>query len=179
MVAYDIIILGAGPAGLTAALYAARRALKTLVISKDLGGHIGKAQAIENYPGYEEISGAELAQKMLSQAQKYGAEIIFEEAEKIDKSKIGFSVKTPTKKYECKALILAYGKTPRNLEVLGENKFSGRGVSYCVNCDMPLFKNKIIAIVGGGNSALDAVLYGSKLAKKVYLIHRRNEFRGD
>lgn len=176
---YDLIILGAGPAGLTAALYAGRRLLKTLVISKDLGGQIAKTPAIENYPGFEEISGGELIQKMLSQAQKSGAEIIFEDVEKIEKGKNIFTIHTPHSKYQSKALILAYGKTPRSLDAKGEKEFLGKGVSYCATCDMPLFKNKIISIVGGGNSALDAALYGSKIAKKVYLIHRRDEFRGD
>jgi thioredoxin reductase (NADPH) len=173
---YDVIILGAGPAGLTAAIYACRRELKTLVISKDTGGQITKAHSMENFPGFEKIMGAELAQKMAAQAEKLGAEIIFEEVTSIDKKGKNFAVKT-TKNYEGKALILAYGKTPRNIGIPGEEKYSGKGVSYCATCDMPIFKNKIIAIVGGGDSALDAALYGANIAKKVYVIHRRDELR--
>jgi thioredoxin reductase (NADPH) len=174
--AYDVIILGAGPAGLTAAIYCCRRALKTLVISKDIGGQIAKAPEVENFPGFEKISGAELSQKMLAQAEKLGAEIIFEEVNAINKEK-NFVIQTAGKKYESKSLILAYGKTPRSMGVPGEEKYSGKGVSYCANCDMPMFKNKTIAVVGGGDSALDAAIYGSKIAKQVYLVHRREGFR--
>ncbi len=176
---YDVIIIGAGPAGLTAAIYTCRRTLKTLVISKDIGGQIAHAPSVENYPGFESISGVELVQKMQEQAQKCGAEIIFEEVISISKESKNFIVKTSNKSYQGKALILAYGKTPRSLDVKGEEKYSGKGVSYCMTCDGPLFKNKVVAIVGGGNSALDAAIYGAKIAKQVYLIHRRDEFRGD
>lgn len=176
---YDVIIIGAGPAGLTAAIYAGRRAMKTLVISKDLGGQIAKAPDIKNFPSFESIPGAELIQKMLEQAQKLSAEIIFEDVKAIKKSKEGFTIETSSAKHRGKTLILAYGKTPRSLDVKGEEKFSGKGVSYCATCDMPVFKNKIVAIVGGGNSALDAAIYGAKIAKQIYVIHRREEFRAD
>lgn len=176
---YDIIIIGAGPSGLTAAIYAGRRALKTLVISKDLGGQIAKAPEVKNYPGFDSISGVELVQKMQEQAESNNAEIVFEDVSSVEKQGKNFAVKTANGKYEGKTLILAYGKTPRGLDVKGEEKYSGKGVSYCATCDMPVFKNKVVAVVGGGNSALDAALYGSKIAKKIYLIHRRNEFRAD
>jgi thioredoxin reductase (NADPH) len=184
---YDVIIIGAGLAGLTAAIYASRQALKTLVISKDIGGQIAKASCVENYPGFEKISGVELTQKIYEQALNCKVKVVFEEVIAINKeegdtkkSKTGiFVVKTPTRNYKSKTLILAYGKTPRSLGAKGEEKFSGKGVSYCATCDMPLFKNKIIAVVGGGNSALDAAIYGSEIAKKVYLIHRREQFRAD
>ncbi|MEM2874273.1 MAG: thioredoxin-disulfide reductase [Candidatus Nanoarchaeia archaeon] len=176
---YDVIIIGAGPAGLTAAIYARRRAMKTLVISKDLGGQIAKAISVENYPGFEAISGYELMQKFFAQAQKFSAEIIFEEVNSIDKKGKNFSVKTSSGEYFGKTVILAYGKTPRSLDVPGEKAFVGKGVSYCATCDAPLFRNKIVAVVGGGNSAFDTALYTSKIAKQVYLIHRRAEFRAD
>jgi thioredoxin reductase (NADPH) len=176
---YDTIIIGAGPAGLTAAIYACRRLMKTLVISKDLGGQIAKAPDVKNFPGFESISGAELVQKMLGQAQKLGAEVVFDEIKSIDRKGEGFVIQTQNASYKCKALILAYGKTPRSIDVQGEKKFIGKGVSYCATCDMPVFKNKTVAIVGGGNSALDAAIYGSKLAKQIYVIHRREEFRAD
>ncbi len=176
---YDVIIVGAGPAGLTAAIYTCRRALSTLVISKDIGGQIAKAPEIENFPGFECISGVDLTQKMLEQVQKLCADIAFEDVKDINKIKEGFIVKTSGEEYKSKTLILAYGKTPKNLDVKGEEKFCGKGVSYCATCDMPIFKNKIVAITGGGNSAIDAALYGAEIAKQVYVIHRRDEFRAD
>lgn len=178
---YDVIIIGAGPAGLTAAIYTGRRAMKTLVISKDVGGQIAHAPSVENYPGFESISGVELVQKMLDQAQNNNnMEIVFDDVISVGKdSKSFFIIKTPNKDYKSKSLILAYGKTPKSLDVPGEKKFAGKGVSYCATCDMPVFKNKTVAVVGGGNSALDAAIYGSKIAKQVYLIHRRDEFRAD
>ena len=176
---YDLVIIGAGPAGLSAAIYACRRAMKTIIISKDIGGQIAKAPSVENYPGFESISGVELVQNMQEQAQKCGAEIIFDEVMSIGQDGKNFIIKTSNKNYKSKSLILAYGKTPRSLDVPEEKRFAGKGVSYCATCDMPVFKNKVIAVVGGGNSALDAALYGSKIAKQVYLIHRRDEFRAD
>jgi thioredoxin reductase/intein/homing endonuclease len=134
---YDVIIIGAGPAGLTAAIYACRRELKTLVISKDLGGQIAKAPDVRNFPGFEEISGAELTQKMMDQAQKLGAEVVFEGLKSVQKNGKNFEVHVSAGKYTSKALILAYGKTPRSLGVPGEDKFTGKGVSYCATCLPP------------------------------------------
>jgi len=176
---YDVIIIGGGPAGLSAAIYSSRRALKTLVISRDIGGQIAKTPDIENYPGVERISGVELANKFKTQAEKFGAKIIFEETTKVEKAKNNFIVKTLRNEYETKTVILASGKKPRELGVPGENEFKGRGVSYCATCDAPFFKNKTLAVVGGGNSALDAALLASKYCKKVYLIHRRDSFAGE
>jgi thioredoxin reductase (NADPH) len=133
--------------------------------------------SIRNYPGFSEIAGFELMQKIQGQAEKSGVKIVFDEVEKIEE-KNGFLVKTSTDEYEAKAVIVASGKIPRKLGASGEDKFAGKGVFYCVTCDLPMFKDKVIAIVGGGNSALDVVLYGSEVAKKVYMIHRRDEFRG-
>jgi thioredoxin-disulfide reductase len=176
---YDVIIVGAGPAGLTAAIYAGRRAMKTLVISKDIGGQIAKCPEVKNYPGYDSILGVELVQKMQEQAESNDAEIVFEDVKKISKEKENFIIETSSAKHKGKTLILAYGKTPRNLDAKGEGKYSGKGVSYCATCDMPIFKNKIVAVVGGGNSAIDAALYGAAITKQVYIIHRRDEFRAD
>ncbi|MGC8885245.1 MAG: thioredoxin-disulfide reductase [Candidatus Nanoarchaeia archaeon] len=176
---FDLIIIGGGPAGLTAAIYSARRALSTLVITKAIGGQIANARLVENFPGFEAVSGAELSNKMLNQAQKFGAKIIFGEVKEILKEDNKFIVKTSNSGFAAKALILAFGKTPRALNAKNEDKFIGKGVSYCATCDMPVFKNKIVAVIGGGNSAFDAAVYGSTLAKKVYLIHRREEFRAD
>ena len=176
---YDVIIIGGGPAGLSAGLYASRRALNTLVISRDIGGQIAKTPDIENYPGIDKISGIELATRLKGQAERFGAKIIFEETTKVEKLKDKFLVHTLRNKYEARTVILASGKKPRELDVPGENEFKGKGVSYCATCDVPFFKNKTLVIAGGGNSALDAALLASKYSKKVYLIHRRDSFTGE
>jgi len=175
---YDVIIIGGGPSGLTAAIYAARRGLKTLVLSKDLGGQITRTNEIENYPGFDHITGSELATNFLNQAKKFGAEIKFEEAKSITKTDNGFILKSARNDFEVAAIILSFGKSPRELNIPGEDKLKGRGVSYCATCDAPFFKDKSVVVVGGGNSALDAALVTSAIAKNVYLIHR-SEFRGE
>lgn len=176
---YDIIIIGAGPAGLTAGLYTSRRALKTVVLSKDLGGQAALSHDVENYPGVGLTDGLTLMHQFAKQAQKFGCEIKYGEVTKIKKSSKTFLVEAGDKKFEGKALILAFGLTACNLNIPGEEKFKGRGVSYCATCDGPLFKNKTVAVVGGGNSALDATEYLAKITDKVYLIHRRDQFRGE
>lgn len=175
---YDVIIVGGGAAGLTAAVYAARRKMKTLIITINIGGQASEATKIENYPGFLGVNGAKLMTKFQKQAMKSGAEIVFDEVKEVKEIGDRYTVKTSSKEYTTKAVILAFGKTPRSLNIPGEEIFKGMGVSYCATCDLPLFKDKTVAIVGGGNAALDAALYGSKIAKKVYLIHRRDEFRG-
>jgi thioredoxin reductase (NADPH) len=177
---HDLIIIGAGPAGLTAAIYAARRALKTLVLSKDIGGQAASAAQIENYPGYEKISGFELIDKMKKQTEKLGVEFQLAEAEEIKKINNNFSIKTKDERvFEARALIFAFGAVPKKLGVPGEERFKGRGISYCATCDAPFYKNKVAVVIGGGNAALDAVLLLAKFARKVYLIHRREEFRAE
>jgi thioredoxin-disulfide reductase len=187
---YDLIIIGAGAAGLTAAIYGSRRELKTLVLSMNLGGQAAMASEIENYPGAETKSGIELMKKFSSQAKKFGAEIIYDRVEKISAKggpasggeKYPFKIKSTKDNYQVKAVILALGKTPRRLNVPGEGKYHGKGVVYCATCDAPLFKNKNVAVVGGGNSAFDAAILLAKnitRGKKVYLIHRRDEFRAE
>jgi thioredoxin reductase (NADPH) len=178
---YDIIVVGGGPAGLTAALYTARRTLHTLILAKDLGGQMGSTSHIENYPGFENIiSGFELANKMKVQAEKFGAEFKLGTVNKIEKTGDNYKVYfNNNESVETQSVILAFGLTPRNLEVPGEKEYQGKGVTYCANCDAPLYRNKIVAIVGGGNSALDAADYLSKIASKTYLIHRRDQFRAE
>jgi thioredoxin-disulfide reductase len=176
---FDVIIIGAGPAGMTAAIYASRRKLNALVIGKDLGGQMARTNEMENYPGFELISGIEMAVKLEAQAKKFGAEIRYEDVVEVGKTGDTFFVITTNNEYESKSLILAYGKTPRDLDVPGEEKFKGKGISFCATCDAPLFRNKTVAIVGGGNSALDAALLCSEFSKKVYIVHRRDEFRGE
>lgn len=168
---YDVIIIGGGPAGLTAALYASRRQLKTLVLTRDIGGQAAKTFDIENYPGLEHITGPALSTTFKKQAENFGAKIGYEEVLSIEKGE-KFQVKTKSASYESKTIILASGKTPRELNVPGEEKFKGRGVTYCATCDAPFFRNKTVAVIGGGNSALDAALLCSDIAKKVFLIHR-------
>jgi len=176
---YDVIIIGGGPAGITAAIYTARRLLKTLVITKEPGGQIVKTSDIENYPGFDLISGPELAKKFISQAKKFGAEIVFDEVLRLDEKNSDFIISGRKKNYRSKSLILAFGKVPRKLNIPGEEEFKGKGISYCSTCDAPFFKNKIVVVNGGGNSAFKATLLLSRTAQKVYLIHRRDEFTAD
>lgn len=174
---YDIIIIGAGPAGLTAAIYARRANKKVLVLeAKSYGGQIINANKVENYPGFVSISGFDLATNMYNQAKELGAEIKFETAIHIDKDK---KVTTNKDTYKTKAIILATGAENRKLNIPDEEDYVGKGISYCATCDGNFFKNKIVAVVGGGNTALEDAIYLSNIAKKVYLIHRRDNFRGE
>jgi thioredoxin-disulfide reductase len=177
---YDVIIVGAGAAGLTAAVYTCRKKLKTLILSIDVGGQTNLTSHIENYPGTGPMSGPELMQRFQNEAVGFGAELIMGKVNKVDKTENGFKLKLANDEtYECKALILAYGKVPRSLGMENEDKFMGRGVSTCVTCDAPLMKNRDVAVIGGGNSAVEGALELATLAKKVYLIHRRGSFRAD
>lgn len=177
---YDIIIIGGGPAGLTAGLYASRARLKTLLIEKGLvGGQVVTTERIENYPGFEEgIAGPELIKRMDAQARRFGLEIISGNAAKVEDSGDSKVVALEDgKKISCKAIIVAAGAEPAKLEVEGEDKYRGRGVSYCATCDGAFFKNLKIAVIGGGDSALEEALFLTRFANEVYIIHRRNEFR--
>jgi thioredoxin reductase (NADPH) len=166
--------VGGASAGLTAAMYASRQGLKTLVITKDIGGQALLTNAIENYPPFEHIGGFELMQKFEQQARSFGAEFAYEEVLSITDHKDGrFIIKTNNndKEYSGHALILAFGKTPRDLNVKGEKELNGRGVSYCAVCDGPFFKNKKVAIVGVGDPALEAAMYLKELTSQLYIIH--------
>jgi thioredoxin-disulfide reductase len=177
---YDLLIIGGACAGLAAGTYASRRAMKTLIVTKDIGGQIATTPSVENYPGIDFITGPELGMAMQNQAVKWGTEIVYDEVEKIEKrGEKDFYLKTSNGEYFGKSLLLAYGKTPRNLDVPGEKLYSGRGVSYCVTCDAPLYRNKTVTVVGGGSSAMEGALILSKVAKQVYIVHRREEFRGE
>lgn len=176
---YDLIILGAGPAGLTAAIYAGRKKLKTLAVSMDRGGLALLTDHIENYPGFVG-SGPDLMRKFEEQARKFGTEFVSGEVDKVDKEGKGFAVTLTTgASYQTKTLILSYGSKPRSLGIPGEKEFYGKGVSTCATCDAPLFSGKTVAVIGGGNAALESAELLSKFSKKIYLIHRRDEFRGD
>ncbi len=174
---YDLIIVGAGPAGLTAAIYALRANKKVLVLEgKTYGGQIVNAEKIENYPGMPHISGFNFATSLYNQAKELGADIKFEKVIKITKDK---NVETSKGTYNCKAIILATGAENRKLGLENEEKFIGKGISYCATCDGNFYKNKIVAVNGGGNTALSDALYLANISKKVYLIHRRDTFKGE
>jgi thioredoxin reductase (NADPH) len=177
---YDVLIIGGACAGLAAATYASRRAMKTLVITKDIGGQIATTPSVENYPGIDFITGPGLSQDMLVQAQKWGAEVVYDEITSIEKlGEQNFKVTGFQNSFHGKSLIVAYGKTPKSLNIPGEREYSGRGVSYCVTCDAPLYKRRTVVVVGGGSSAMEGALILAKICTKVYLVHRRDEFRGE
>lgn len=169
---YDLIIIGGGPAGITAGIYAARQKLNTLLITKTFGGQISrKAVAIENYPGFEEISGLELIQKFENHLRKQKIDIKTDEVIQVKKNNKNFSVLTKSKnKFEAKTLIIASGADPRPLEVPGEKEFIGKGVSYCTTCDAPLFFGKTVAVVGGGNAGFEAAIALTNYAHKIYIL---------
>ena len=173
---YDIVIVGGGPAGLTAGIYAARAGKKVLVLEgRALGGQIVNAPDVRNFPGIPSISGVDLSMNMYKQVLEHGGEVKFERAMGI-KDKI---VHTDGGEYKAKAIILATGAENRKLGLYGEDKMVGKGVSYCATCDGNFYKGKTVAVVGGGNTALEDALYLADICEKVYLIHRREEFRGD
>lgn len=175
---YDLIIIGSGPAGMTAGIYAARREMKTLIIGKEVGGQMVWANEIENYPGFEKISAFELINKFKQQAISFGVEMKDDEVKQIEKTGDGgFLLHTNRETFEAKTVIIAMGLSPRRLAVDGEIEFNGRGVSYCANCDGPFFKNKKVAVIGAGNSALDAAEVLSKIASQVYLIQHNDKFK--
>ncbi|MBP5270446.1 MAG: FAD-dependent oxidoreductase [Clostridia bacterium] len=177
---YDIIIIGAGPAGMTAAIYARRAARSVLVLEAvNYGGQILNTPDIENYPAEAHISGYDFSAKLYEQAKGLGAEFIFEKAVGIENGNGKKTVVTVKNSYEAKAVILATGSASRKLGLEDEEKLVGKGVSYCATCDGNFYRKKVVAVVGGGNTALEDALYLSDLAEKVYLIHRRDSFRGE
>jgi thioredoxin reductase len=175
---YDVIIIGSGVAGMTAGIYTSRREMKTLIIGKELGGQLIWASEIENYPGFESISSFDLINKIKEQTVKLGVEFKDSEVQRIEKDKDGiFTIYASKKSFRAKTLIVAMGLSPRRLAIPGEIDFSGKGVSYCANCDGPFYRGKDVVVIGGGNAALDAAEVLSKIAKRVYLVHRRETFR--
>ena len=177
---YDIIIVGAGPAGMTAAIYARRAARTVLVLEAvSYGGQILNTPDIENYPVEAHISGFDFSTKVYEQAKGLGAEFKFEKVVGLRDEGAVKTVVTQKNEYQAKAVILATGSENRKLGLEDEQKLTGRGVSYCATCDGNFYRNKVVAVVGGGNTALEDALYLSDLAEKVYLIHRRDSFRGE
>lgn len=176
----DIVIIGAGPAGLTAAIYAKRAEKSVLVLeAMNYGGQIINTPDIENYPVNAHISGFEFASRLYEQAKALGAEVVFEKAVDIIDDGNLKKVVTNANLYECKAVIIATGSENRKLGVEGEDALVGRGISYCATCDGAFYRKKTVCVVGGGNTALEDALYLSDIAEKVYLIHRRDSFRGE
>ena len=177
---YDLTIIGAGPAGITAAVYAARKKLKTLVITKNIGGWAATSSEIGNYPSYQFITGPELAKKFEEHLKSFDLDLREgEEVISIEKLNNIFKVKTKKDEYKSKAVIIASGRIPRKLNIPGEEEFKNRGITYCATCDAPLFAGKNVAVIGGGNAALDAAIQLIKIAKKVYLININNTFQGE
>lgn len=177
---WDVIIVGAGAAGLSAGMYTARRALSTLILSRDLGGQASLTDWIENYPGIVgKTHGAEIMERFRQQYEKFGGKIRFEEVKKIEKAdEHTFKVMTSSGREQAHAVILAFGLTPRELGVPGEDRFKGRGVTYCATCDGPLYKGKIVGVVGAATEALDAAEYLSRICPKVCLFPQRDKLLG-
>ena len=177
----DVIVIGGGPAGLTAGIYAGRAQLKTLILEKGLpGGQIAQTEEVENYPGFDEtVSGPELSQRMVRQAEKFGAEILLEEVQSIARKGDDFVVTGYYGLYEAPALIVSTGATPRRLGVPGEDEFYGRGVSTCATCDGFFYRGKNVVVVGGGDAAVEEGLFLTKFAESVTVIHRRSELRAN
>jgi len=178
---YDLIIIGGGPAGITAGIYAVRHKLEALMITKGFGGQMArKAVAIENYPGFENISGADLVEKFVGQLKKHDIEIIKDSVKRVKKKGEQFEVETSQEgKYQSKTVLVATGADPRPLEVPGEKEFIGKGVSYCTTCDAPLFAQKTVVVVGGGNAGFEAAIAIQKHAKKVYILEFASQIKAD
>lgn len=177
---YDLIIIGAGPAGITAAVYAARKRMDLLVITKDIGGQAALSADVENYTGYQFITGPELSAKFEEHMRKY--DLVLKENEEVTEvKKTGdlVSLKTNKGAYEAQTAIIASGKKSREMNVPGEKEFKNRGLTYCATCDGPLFAGKDVVVIGGGNSALDAALQLIKIAKQVYIINLAAKLGGD
>ncbi len=178
---YDLIIIGGGPAGITAGIYAARKKLNTLLITKEFGGQVNKAHEVENYPGRILMMGADLTKKFVEHLKKFEIEIKEgKNVREIKKADKGFEVILEDgEKFETKTIIIASGKNPRPLSVPGEQEFLGRGVTYCSVCDTPLFKGKDVAVIGGGNAGLDAAMDLTKYANKIYVLEFMEKMLGD
>lgn len=180
---YDLIIIGAGPAGMTAAVYAARKKLKTLILTQDIGGQAAWSSDVENYLGFSMISGAHLVEKFEKHLQEFKEEVelrlVTKGVDKIEKNNNVFSVHAAANTEKAKSVIIAGGKIPKPLGVVGEEEFLNKGVTYCAWCDGPLFAGKDVAIIGGGNSALDATLNIEKSVKSIVIINNMSDLTGD
>ncbi|MCX7916826.1 MAG: FAD-dependent oxidoreductase [bacterium] len=177
---YELVIVGAGPAGLTAGIYAARKKIDFIIITKDIGGQTLYSWDIENYIGYQFITGPELVEKFKLHIREFNVDIRENEyVMKVLKDTKNFRLITNKGEYLTKTVIIATGRKPKELGIDNENKFKNRGITYCATCDAPLFRDKVVAVIGGGNAGLDAVLQLSRIAKKIYLIEIKKELTGD
>ena len=173
---YDVVIIGSGPAGLTAGLYSVRNSLKTAIVSKDIGGTANSILVLENWPGFKG-SGAELMKKFYEHARNYDVKFIISEVKFLEKKGSLFLIKTEKEEIECRALIIATGTKRKKLKIPGEEKLIGKGVSYCVTCDSFFFKNRTVGVIGGSDCATSSALALSDIAKKVYVIYRGEKLR--
>lgn len=178
---YDLIIVGSGPAGLTASIYASRYNLTNLIFGKKIGGTIGLAHKVENYPGFRSIPGLDLMTKIEEHTKDLGGEIVYDPAQKIIKNgDQDFTVFTLSgKTYQAKTVIISSGTERRTLGINGENEYLGKGVSYCTTCDAPFYKDKTVALVGGSDGAVSGAVHASEYAKKVYIIYRKDQLRAE
>lgn len=178
---YDVCIVGGGPAGLTSAIYASRANLRVRVFEKGApGGQAALTHWVDNYPGFPEgISGMELSENMKRQAERFGTEILFEEVVEIRREGENFRVKTFFSETLTKTVIIATGRSPKKLGVPGEEEFSGKGVSYCATCDGAFYKDRKVAVIGGGDSAVKEAIFLTRFASHVYIVHRRDSFRAE
>jgi len=176
---YELIIIGAGPAGITAAIYAARRKIDFIVLAKNIGGQVTYSSEIENYTGFQYITGEELTEKFQEHLERFRFELEMEEAQRVEKEDNIFKVKTDVATYMSKTVIVATGRRPRELGVPGEGEFKNRGVTYCATCDAPFFEDRDVAVVGGGNSGLDAVVQLTKIASSIHLIEVTQQLMAD
>ncbi|MDL5024189.1 thioredoxin-disulfide reductase [Bacillus velezensis] len=175
---YDVIIIGAGPAGMTTAVYTSRANLSTLMIERGIpGGQMANTEDVENYPGFESILGPELSNKMFEHAKKFGAEYAYGDIKEIVDGKEYKTVKAGSKEYKARAIVISAGAEYKKIGVPGEKELGGRGVSYCAVCDGAFFKNKELVVVGGGDSAVEEGVYLTRFASKVTIVHRRDKLR--
>ncbi len=175
---YDVIIIGAGPAGMTAAVYTSRANLSTLMLERGIpGGQMANTEEVENYPGYETILGPDLSTKMFEHAKKFGAEYAYGEVKQIIDGKEYKTIDAGSKQYKTRSIIIATGAEYKKIGVPGEKEMGGRGVSYCAVCDGAFFKNKELVVIGGGDSAVEEGVYLTRFASKVTIVHRRDELR--
>jgi thioredoxin-disulfide reductase len=177
---YDSIIIGASAAGISSAIYLKRRGINFLILAKDIGGEMALSGIVDNYPGIPKTTGLELTKKFKEHLESYGIEVINEEVIKLDKNNDLFVIFTnKNNTYYSKTVIIATGSKPKKLNIPGEEEFYHKGISYCSVCDMPLFKDKVVAIIGGGNSALEAGLMAADICKYAYIINKNPSFKGD